>query len=120
MPIKFRAKPNYACHKQWVYGGYYCVDDRHFIVDEHGVHWHVRGETVGQFTGLLDKNGKEVYENDILQVLSSMKATVVFRDGEFVMDYHSKTTQWNDRLIVWQKDIEVIGNIHEEAADVQP
>ena len=42
-------------------------------------------QTVGQFTGLTDKNGKEIYEGDILENYD--QALVTFRDGTFKLEW---------------------------------
>jgi hypothetical protein len=68
----------------------------------------IRFKEMHQFSGLLDKNGNEIYEGDILRFSSDEDlSTVTFENGKYVMG------DCGDDLYGWEKECEVIGNVCE-------
>lgn len=69
--------------------------------------------TVGQFTGLNDKNGKKIFEGDILQFLAY--GTVYTGKVEFLNGAFWVKCRFHDRIgaIVYEYKPEIIGNIYD-------
>jgi uncharacterized phage protein (TIGR01671 family) len=119
---KFRGKR--VDNGEWVFGFYLksastfiAVDDG--LTDGHFDLFEVISETVGQFTGLCDKNGKEIYEGNIISSetgnFQNTGCGIVYAyKGMFVCFYGQDAIGRDcyDELHSVCAEREIIGNIH--------
>ena len=71
-------------------------------------------ETVGQFTGLIDKNGKRIFEDDIIKTIEGAFKVVYEHGAVWLYDELLLSNDHLDFLGSYiTESIEVIGNIHD-------
>lgn len=101
---------------EWVYGGLIADGKGNYAIaklvilnncNTASVHM-VDPATVGQYTGLKDKNGKEIYEGDIVH-WNEYVGKVIFKNGLFARKFKNVSAPLVSLLLV----TEVIGNIHD-------
>lgn len=112
--ILFRGKR--ADTKEWIYGDVQQnVDAVKIREQEQGIQRVARSfvvipETVGQYTGLTDKNGKRIYEGDLLRDSAGFIHEVFFDDGCFMRKYGLRYSTLGTTHTI----MEVVGNIHDQ------
>jgi uncharacterized phage protein (TIGR01671 family) len=127
--ILFRGKSNYGNAGEWEYGlvsqphvtedgivtSYYFTK---LCEDGYSSHRTVSANTIGQYTGLTDKNGKKIFEGDIVNV-NTNKDTLCHRyEGRNLVirfdEYHRFVASGKlEYPLCNHYEWEVIGNIHD-------
>lgn len=81
-------------------------------------HWQGDDIDIMQYTGLLDKNGSEIYEGDIVKCADEI-GIVLYFGANFQVNWDPVST-YATYLFLCAKDSEIIGNIYENPELLKP
>ena len=86
----------------------------HIFIYENGYEgYRVDEKTIGQFTGFLDVQGEEIYEDDIVSCEDGRQGIVAFQQGTFVV-YGRNGKSVGALSELWEIGVEIVGNRFEQ------
>lgn len=117
--ILFRGKS--LITNEWVYGYYgVTIMGNHYINNGRNninTHTSIDFKTLGQYTGLNDKNGVKIFEGDLIQLCDNKKGLLVVEfKNTYVGGWVLTLDSTNVHISLGARnigDLEVIGNIHD-------
>lgn len=111
--IKFRGKRK--SFNKWMYFDFNKINSDNQPSDF--FQYHLDTDTIGQFTGLKDFKGSEIYEGDILKITlydDDWITNVRYYSGTLVIDVeHCDLSTTALSFLDEDAEVEIIGNIHE-------
>ena len=124
--VKFRGRCAFS--GTWRFGFYYVSKGNHIIRDEKDRESIVLEDSVGQFSGLNDKNGKAVFDGDIIKKCGYNKNErqwikyyrVIYEYDAFCLEKDGETYAFGfskDGKLIKE---EIVGNIHENPSLLNP
>ena len=115
--IKFRAK-EIGSEGKWIVGDLHITATKPHIHSLSNKHL-IKIETIGQFTGLYDKNGKEIYECDIVRYSLDDRKDIGYigfhaRSASFRVVAKHTDFGIGNRGELHESELEIIGNIYDD------